>query len=49
MLVITGGLVHSVASPHGEPRDIVIEGDTIAAIVAPGTADAPERIDAADG
>ena len=36
MLVITGGLVHSVASPHGEPRDIVVEGDTIVDIVPRG-------------
>jgi 5-methylthioadenosine/S-adenosylhomocysteine deaminase len=37
MLVITGGLVHSVTAPRGEPRDIVIEGDVIADIVPPGT------------
>jgi guanine deaminase len=37
MLVITGGLVHSVGAPRGEPRDIVVEGDVIADIVAPGT------------
>ena len=36
MLVITGGLVHSVTSPHGEPRDIVVDGDTIVDIVPPG-------------
>jgi guanine deaminase len=36
MLVITGGLVHSVSAPRGEPRDIVIEDDVIADIVAPG-------------
>jgi 5-methylthioadenosine/S-adenosylhomocysteine deaminase len=36
MLVISGGLVHSVAAARGEPRDIVIEGDVIADIVAPG-------------
>jgi 5-methylthioadenosine/S-adenosylhomocysteine deaminase len=36
MLVITGGLVHSVAAARGEPRDIVAEGDTIVDIVAPG-------------
>ena len=28
MLVITGGLVHSVSAARGEQRDIVIEGDT---------------------
>ena len=36
MLVITGGLVHSVSTARGEPRDIVVEGDVIADIVAPG-------------
>ena len=37
MLVISGGLVHSVSAARGEPRDIVVEGDVIADIVAPGT------------
>ncbi len=48
MLVISGGLVHSPTAARGEPRDIVIEGDVIADIVAPGavtSADA-EVIDA---
>jgi guanine deaminase len=36
-LVIRGGIVHSVDNPLGEARDIVIEGDTIADIVAPGS------------
>ena len=36
-LVIRGGIVHSVDNPRGEARDIVIEGDTIADIVAPGS------------
>jgi 5-methylthioadenosine/S-adenosylhomocysteine deaminase len=48
MLVITGGLVHSVTAPHGEPRDIVVDGDTIVDIVPRGavtSADA-EVIDA---
>ena len=36
MLVLTGGLVHSVSTARGEPRDIVVEGDVIADIVAPG-------------
>ena len=36
MLVITGGLVHSVSAARGELRDIVVEGDVIADIVAPG-------------
>jgi guanine deaminase len=37
MLVITGGLVHASPSVGGELRDIVIEGDTIVDIVAPGS------------
>jgi len=37
MLVITGGLVRLVSTVRGEPRDIVVEGDVIADIVAPGT------------
>ena len=36
MLVISGGFVHSLTAARGEPRDIVIEGDVIADIVAPG-------------
>ena len=36
MLVIAGGLVHSVSAARGGPRDIVVEGDVIADIVAPG-------------
>ena len=28
--IVTGGRVVSLDSPAGEPRDIVIEGDTIA-------------------
>ena len=36
MLVITGGLVHSVSEARGEPRDIIVEGDTIADVIAPG-------------
>jgi len=36
MLVIAGGLVHSVSASRGEPRDIVVEGDVIVDIVAPG-------------
>jgi hypothetical protein len=38
MLVITGGLVHSVPAARGEARDIVVEGDVIADIVALPTA-----------
>src|SRR6516225_6903946 len=37
MLVITGGLVHSVSAARGEPRDLVVDGDVIADIVATGT------------
>ena len=37
MLVITGGLIHNVATTRGEPADIVVEGDTIVDIVAPGS------------
>ncbi len=36
MLVISNGLVHSTRSARGELRDIVVEGDTIVDIVAPG-------------
>jgi 5-methylthioadenosine/S-adenosylhomocysteine deaminase len=36
-LVIRGGIVHSVDNPRGEARDIVVKGDTIADIVAPGS------------
>ena len=37
MLVISSGLVHSSQSTRGELRDIVVEGDTIMDIVAPGS------------
>jgi cytosine/adenosine deaminase-related metal-dependent hydrolase len=48
MLVITGGLVHLVSAARGELRDIVVEGDLIADIVAPGAVRNPnaEVIDA---
>src|SRR3974390_3542495 len=36
-LVVTGGRVLSSGSPRGEARDIVVEGDSIADLVAPGT------------
>ena len=36
MLVITGGLVHSISAARGEPHDIVVDGDVIADLVAPG-------------
>jgi hypothetical protein len=41
MLVITGRLVHSVSTARGEPRDIVVEADVIADIVAPGQRGTP--------
>ena len=47
-LVVTGGRVLSATSPRGEARDIVIEGDTIVDLVAPGSVhdDNAERLDA---
>src|ERR1700722_12589661 len=36
MLVISGGLVVSAEAARGALRDIVVEGDTIVDIVAPG-------------
>jgi len=36
-LVVSGGRILSPGSPRGEARDIVIEGDTITDLVAPGT------------
>jgi guanine deaminase len=47
-LVVSGGRILSETSPRGEPRDIVIDGDTIIDIVAPGSVrDAnAERLDA---
>ncbi len=38
MQVISGGLVVTADAARGEMRDIVVDGDTIADIVAPGTA-----------
>src|ERR1700736_6895182 len=48
MLIISGGLVHSPEAARGELRDIVVEGDTIVDIVAPGavTNANAERLDA---
>ena len=48
-LVVTGGRVLSATSPRGEGRDIVIEGDTIVDLVAPGSVhdEHAERLDAA--
>jgi dihydroorotase-like cyclic amidohydrolase len=36
MLVIAGGRVLSPHSPRGEARDIIVDGDTIVDLVAPG-------------
>jgi guanine deaminase len=36
-LVVTKGRIISATSPRGEERDIVIEGDTIVDLVAPGS------------
>ncbi len=38
MQVISGGLVVTADAARGEMRDIVVDGDIIADIVAPGTA-----------
>jgi len=43
-LVITGGLV--LIDGSAGPADIVLDGDSIAAIVPPGSAAAPQTIDA---
>ncbi len=47
-MVITGGRVISATSPRGEERDIVIDGDVIVDLVAPGSVrdDNAERLDA---
>jgi 5-methylthioadenosine/S-adenosylhomocysteine deaminase len=47
-LVVTGGRLLSATSPRGEARDIVIEGDTIVDLVAPGSVrdKNAERLDA---
>ena len=47
-LVVTGGRILSPGSPRGEARDVVIEGDTITDLVAPGTVrdDNAQRLDA---
>jgi guanine deaminase len=44
-IVISGGLVLAHGDTVARPADIVLEGDSIAAIVPPGTAEAPQRID----
>jgi 5-methylthioadenosine/S-adenosylhomocysteine deaminase len=45
-VIITGGIVLVSGEPNARPADIVLNGDTIAAIVPPGTAQAPRTIDA---
>jgi 5-methylthioadenosine/S-adenosylhomocysteine deaminase len=45
-VVISGGMVLVAGETKARPADIVVEGDTIAAIVPPGSAEAPRRIDA---
>lgn len=45
-VVISGGTVLAWGDTTAQPADIVLEGDTIAAIVPPGSAEAPQRIDA---
>ena len=42
MLVIRGGRVIDIARRTAESNDIVIEGDTISSIVAPGTVTSPD-------
>ncbi|HVY14165.1 MAG TPA: amidohydrolase family protein [Rhodopila sp.] len=45
-VVVTGGLVLAAGAPDARPADIVLEGDTIVAIVAPHQAQAERTIDA---
>ena len=45
-VVISGGLVLAHGDTAARPADIVLQGDTIAAIAPAGTAQAPQRIDA---
>jgi 5-methylthioadenosine/S-adenosylhomocysteine deaminase len=45
-IIIAGGIVVAHGDTAASPADILIEGDSIVAIVAPGTAQAPRRIDA---
>ena len=47
-VVITGGLVLAADDTTARPADIVLQGDSIAAIVAPGSAEAPQTIDASN-
>lgn len=45
-VVVSGGLVLAFGETTARPADIVLEGDSIAAIVPPGSAEAPQLIDA---
>jgi 5-methylthioadenosine/S-adenosylhomocysteine deaminase len=45
-VVISGGMILVADETTARPADLVIRGDTIEAIVPPGTAEAPQRIDA---
>ena len=47
-VVITGGLLLAAGATSAQPGDIVLEGDTIAAIAPPGVVQAPRTIDAAN-
>jgi 5-methylthioadenosine/S-adenosylhomocysteine deaminase len=46
-VVISGGLVLAWGETTARPADILLAGDSIAAIVSPGTAEAARQIDAA--
>jgi 5-methylthioadenosine/S-adenosylhomocysteine deaminase len=45
-VIVSGGLVLAHGDTAARAADIVLEGDIIVAIVLPGSADAPQRIDA---
>jgi 5-methylthioadenosine/S-adenosylhomocysteine deaminase len=45
-VIVSGGLVLASGGATAELADILLDGDTIQAIVAPGSAQAPKRIDA---
>ena len=45
-VVVSGGLVLAHGDTSAHLADIVLDGDSIAAIVAPGSAEAPQSIDA---
>jgi cytosine/adenosine deaminase-related metal-dependent hydrolase len=46
-VIVSGGIVLVSGDTNARPADIVLEGDSIAAIVAPGSAEAPRTVDAA--